>query len=196
MSNDIKLTEDDIEIWSCQKFYPEPDSYLTIFKNQIIPRKNAVELKQKILDNQEKAEKYDALMNANHEQLKENISLTKTYQENKQLKEKIQKLEEEITTQIKIMNKSVNSLVKTRDENKLLKEELDGCKKFAEGAVDGYDEVKSERDFFKNESNVLKDKLERVEIFVNSLTRIHPDHFEFKSVLRNLVKILNEGDKS
>lgn len=47
---------------------------------------------EQILSNQEKAKKYDDLMNANHEQVKENISLTETYQENKQLKEKMQRL--------------------------------------------------------------------------------------------------------
>jgi len=55
-------------------------------------------------------------------------------------------------------------------ENKLLKEELSGCTKFAEGAIDGYDEVKSERDFFKNDCENLKQKLEKIKEFVD----LHP----------------------
>lgn len=53
----------------------------------------AEKLRQQLLENQEKAEKYDSLMNANHEIVKNNILHTQIYQENKALKEKIKELE-------------------------------------------------------------------------------------------------------
>ena len=54
---------------------------------------DVTQLKEQILENQKKAEKYDDLMNANSELIKSNVSLTETYQENKELKEQIKLLE-------------------------------------------------------------------------------------------------------
>lgn len=51
------------------------------------------------------------------------------------------------------------SLSQLHQENKKLSDELKGCKKFAEGVIDGYDEVKGERDHFKNESKQLKSQI-------------------------------------
>ncbi len=47
-------------------------------------------IKQQILENQEKAEKYDDLMKANSEIVQNNISHTQILQENKQLKENLE----------------------------------------------------------------------------------------------------------
>ena len=48
------------------------------------------QLEQEVKRYKEKAEKYDSLMNANSQVVKDNISLTETYQEIKQLKETIE----------------------------------------------------------------------------------------------------------
>ena len=106
------------------------------------------EKKQQIISDNEKSQKYDDLMNANHEQIKENISLTEIYQENKKLKEKLK----DFRLGYPLTAYDVDVLEKERNN---LKEKLDGIQVYCLCKQDGDPENENPKDILDSIEKIL-----------------------------------------
>lgn len=82
--------------YTVEEVYDSPDktTYYYVHTPEFDTEPQAEKLQQQILENQKKTEKYDSLMDANHEIIHTNITHTQIHQENKQLQEKLDKIKD------------------------------------------------------------------------------------------------------
>lgn len=89
MTNDFPTAEDIEIVYQSERCY---NGYLMI--GDIIPKEQLESLKQQIISNNEKAEKYDLLMKANSDIVQHNIDITSEHQIVERLKAEIKLFDE------------------------------------------------------------------------------------------------------